>query len=325
MFRTILISWISVALLAIVGCGEDNPAGADAGADADADADTDADADADGDADAGGDAGADGPETGGLAAEIRIVRQGFAGSFDAPFASADVFDGPMRLAAFAPFQVDLHEVSLAEGDCALLVAAQRACNPPCGADQYCGAGDVCKPSPQRISAGPIELTGPAAHVTLSLGDFGYDAQEFPQADFAPDVLIHAEAAGADFPAFSLEAAGVAPIDVDMPSDTNNVPLVDGKDNAITWQPDGGGTVEIVFNYGWHGAPPEATLLCAAPDEAGEIVIPRALVEAFPKTGGSGLEPHQSSITRVRRARAEISQGPVELVLAARRLVYPVHE
>jgi hypothetical protein len=149
--------------------------------------------------------------------------------------------------------------------------------------------------------------------------------EFPAADFVDGKPVGVQAEGASVPSFSLAARAVAPIDVDMAGDTNNVVLVNGKDNEIRWTAVAGGEVEVLFNAGWHGAPPEATLYCEADDAEGKIVIPQAMVEAFPVTSDIGLEPHMSWIARITRDRVNLPQGKAELVVATKRIVYPIHE
>jgi|GEM_PF-3115237 len=234
---------------------------------------------------------------------------------------AQTFDGALRLDAFAPYPAALHEVALAEGDCTLLVAALRACDPICDWDQYCGEGDTCRTTPVAVDAGALELAGETGAVTLTYADGFYSQGELPATDVTGAVT--ATAAGAALPAFSVTTAGVGAPDFDLPED-GSLTLVDGEDLVITWTPTEHGVVQLLLNSGWHGAPPEATLVCEVPASEGRLVVPQAIVEAYPPESGFGLFPHSSYVTLFDRARADVGGGVVELVVGWRQGVYVLH-
>ncbi len=82
-------------------------------------------------------------------------------------------------------------------------------------------------------------------------------------------------------------------------------------------------VQLLLNHGWHGAPPEATLICEADESAGHIIIPQRIVEAWPPTW-FGLEPHGSYLSLLQRIRVDLDGEPVELLVAFRHGIYPRH-
>jgi len=240
---------------------------------------------------------------------------------DVASVTAQIFDGPLRLDAFAPYPAGLHEVAIAEGDCTLLVAAELACDPPCDWDRYCGAGGACVPTPQAANAGALVVAGERSAKTLTFADGFYSQAELPATDVTGPVA--ATAAGAAVAGFALETAGVGAPDFDLPED-GRLTLVDGEDYRITWTPAPRGVVQLLLNSGWHGAPPVATLVCEVAASAGRLVIPRAIVEAYPPESGFGLFPHSSYLTLFERDRATVEGGVVELVVGWRQGVYVLH-
>ncbi|HEY5960600.1 MAG TPA: hypothetical protein VIV60_28800, partial [Polyangiaceae bacterium] len=241
-------------------------------------------------------------------------------------ARASFYDRPVRVDAFAPFPPTLHELVLQQGGCVLTKAALRACNPPCGTNQYCGLGDVCTPAAQPQSAGTITVTGPVSTVSLSATNSAYSPQSIPVANITPNDLISVSAAGGAVPAFSLSSLGVTTAAIGLPGNASTFQLVDGQDKVLTWTPTSQGTVQLLLNSGWHGAPPAATLVCEAPASAGRLVVPRAIVELYPtESGGAGLLSHTSTVSLLQRQRVNLGGNVLELlVIGYRGVIQPLH-
>jgi hypothetical protein len=241
-------------------------------------------------------------------------------------ARANFYDRPMRMDAFDPFPPALHELVLAQDGCVLTKAALRACSPPCGANQYCGLGDVCAPAAQVQSAGTISLQGPVGTVQLSPVNSSYAPQSISAANITPTDLLSVDASGGAVPAFSLSSLGVTTADIGLPGGTaSTFQLVDGQDKIFTWTPTATGTVQLLLNSGWHGATPTATLICEAPAIAGRLVVPRVIVEAYPPETGGGLLTHTSTVSLLQRQRVTSGGYVIELlVVGYRGVIQPIH-
>jgi hypothetical protein len=212
-----------------------------------------------------------------------------------------------------------HVVEAEAGACRLYRAVEIApCTPACADDgsEYCSLEGQCVPFPQRVSAGTITVSGVAGGpYVIPVGEQSwYAAPETPPTLFTPGAAITVSASGGDVPAFEAHLTGVgllqAPID-------GALTLLDGADQNVTWSPaDDGSTVELVLQIGWHGRPPDAILWCSAPDAAGRVTVPKALIEAFPYFGGMGLFQHPAYLRRVSRAVVDAPGGPVEVWAAS---------
>jgi len=204
-----------------------------------------------------------------------------------------------------------------EGACRLWLQDTTAC-PSCDEGTLCGVGGTCAPVPAPADAGTITLTGLAKDLTATPAPPSpyYSVTPEPPIDglFADGAAITVAIAGADgFPAATTTLGGVSDLDI---GSIGLVELVDGKDHTITWTPDGSdATVEVVLQLGWHGLPPSSRIVCVAPDAAGAITIPRALVEAFPYFQ-VGLFQVPSWIERLDRALVHGPHGPIEVRVAS---------
>ncbi len=239
-------------------------------------------------------------------------------------AAAVFYDRPMRMDAFAPYPPDLHDVKLKKDSCVLTVAAARACNPPCGAIEYCGQGNVCKPAAAVVSAGSISVDGASTTVTLVPTNSTYVGTSFPLASITSSVTISVRAAGGAMSAFAISSAGVDSAGIGLPAGGSEFALIDGQDKVITWSATENGIVQLLLNSGWHGAPPTATLLCEAPASAGRLVIPRAVVEAYPLASSVGMS-HTSTVLLLQRKTAVVNASTVELlIIGYRGVIFPSH-
>ncbi|HTE51000.1 MAG TPA: hypothetical protein VK698_09040 [Kofleriaceae bacterium] len=201
----------------------------------------------------------------------------------------------------------------------------------------CTADDECISSPVELSAGDVTLDSPGEDLVIEFQDYGYyPSTALPEDLFGDGDRVSIEAAGSDVEAFSLAADGVDAIDLELERMdelgwTDALGIEDGTDLELTWSPvDPGARVrlEILSNNRGHGAPVDVMIECEA-DDSGRMVVPRALVEAFPEKAyqnicaGSDCPP--SSLTRFRADRAEVGGRDVELRVQAKRMFIVVHE
>lgn len=209
----------------------------------------------------------------------------------------------------------------AAGDCELWIAksAFPQCAPPCDLTHYCDADLNCVSQPVRVGMGTvsIDLKGQVYDFVPDDTSWYTGPTSIPTDLFDPSTSLTVTAAGGTVPAFERTLQGIADLVLGLPD--RRVTLLDGQDNEFTWTPAGdGSTVEVVLQTGWHGAPPTSLLWCQAPDVAGRVVMPQALVE-----GVGILDPDQPSLfqhpsyaRRVRRTFVESAGGPLEVTLTS---------
>jgi hypothetical protein len=207
-------------------------------------------------------------------------------------------------------------VSAREGECTLYAhEAAGQCEEVC--EGFCNSQQECVPFPASASAGTIMLSGLESAFTLVPGDFGYQADSYPEGDlFRPGVAITATAAGADIPAFEITGTGVAELVHEIP----HMVLQDNQDFEISWTPaagtgEGAARIQLALRTGWHGAPYESMLLCDSADD-GSLTIPGGLIAELPSFGGISLFPHPSELSRYSRTVVTTASGPVELFIAS---------
>ncbi len=208
------------------------------------------------------------------------------------------------------------------GDCTVFRRpAPALCDPAC-TDGVCTAPGACTPYAQNASAGRITIGGLRAPLTFVPGAFGYVPEPAPSGDdlFDPGAAITVSAPGDVTPAFSVSLD--APATLEAPF--QNLTLRDGVDATVTWTAGAGGagSIQVALLVGWHGAPPEATMICETADD-GSLTIPGALVTALPRAS-SGLESHPSWILRFDRAVVAAPAGPIEVVAGSQLGLYFTH-
>lgn len=284
------------------GCGD--------GRAADADADTDADTDADSDSDTGtggGDACGFG-EVGVATIDVAEIAATYSQI------GALVRSGP---------DPSFHVVSQEEGACRHLEARTGFCDPACAAGEACNADDVCFPYPELVSGGTLTIEGLGDPIEIEPEDWSPGTYvgpwDLPVDLFDESDVVLARLAGDTFPAVSLEAKGVAPIDGEI-RDTG-FEMRGGADAQVTWTPgpDPDACIRFVLNgpNRRHGAPLDHVIECEGPD-TGSLVVPQAIVEAFPigetPEITEGFDWPQSELTRYARDRGATASGAATLVV-----------
>lgn len=201
--------------------------------------------------------------------------------------------------------------------------APALCEPAC-TDGVCTAPGTCTPWGRNASAGTITVTGLRAPLAFVPGTYGYVPTPAPGEElFDAGATVAVSAPGDVTPGFAVELTAPPPLAAPF----QNLTLRDGVDATITWTPAPGGgagarSIQVALVVGWHGAPPEALLVCETADD-GELVIPGALITALPRAS-SGLEPHLSWIQRFDRAVVAAPAGPIEIVVGSQVSLYFTH-
>ena len=233
--------------------------------------------------------------------------------------SATIVDGPR-----APF----HREVAREGECRLLRYEPATCPPPC--DGICTV-DGCIAFPTHLDAGAtLTLAGTLAPLALDRDDVShqYWLTSVPPADlFSPGASIELSGpGGADVPAFTVATTAPPPLITPIVSPT---PLAD-VDTELAWTPDtGGGLVFLTIssaNAG-HGAPYDAIIECASPDD-GTITVPGAFIATLGDLSGFaclvGHECPPATLVRYHRGTTTTPAGTLTLRAASGRLFFVSH-
>jgi len=213
------------------------------------------------------------------------------------------------------------------GACKVWTSANSACDPQCVEGETCAADATCVQEANPTSAGDLTISGlVVSPITATAGAFGYvfspEAPSDGLFDAGDAITITAKGDAAGLPAFSAAVKGVADFGL---QGIGLVELVDGKDASISWTPAGDDSfVELVLQLGWHGLPPTGIIVCRAPDSAGTLVVPAAVIAKFPYFGGGGLFQNPSWAERVSRTLVATPAGPIEITASSRANVGVSH-
>jgi len=310
---------VAALALLLAGCpsdDDDDAADDDTGDDDTADDDTGDDDTADddtGDDDTTAGCGFSDPE----AARLEVGETYIDGGGWSARVGGTVFDGPWPT---------YHVAQIEQGACRYLEFVQGFCDPPCDNFQFCNHLDECEDYPSGLSGGTLTFTGLGDDIVIPPDEWnvGYywGPWDLPGDIFDEGDPIGASLTGADFPAVTLEAEGVAAMDTDIADAL--WPMVDGQDAEITWTPgtDPEACVRVLINgaNNSHGMPLNHVIWCETED-TGAVTIPQALVEAFPLGSWPeicvGHDCPPSELVRYRRDAATVPQGIVELEVVSR--------
>jgi hypothetical protein len=217
------------------------------------------------------------------------------------------------------------------GACRLLTFKPAFCSTPCSG--VCVDTDVCRPFPERVSAGTLVLSGLKVPLTLMPDNYNayYARSRLPADLFSAGAELKVSASGAAFAAFTAATAGVEPLRTDAIV-RDEITLRDDADYTFTWTPgsDPQARVRLVLNGNnrGHGQPYEAILECDAPDMTGRLTIARALIAAFPQTFRweicAGRDCPPSQVRRYRRGMVQAPSGRVAFDAVSERLFYVLH-
>ena len=244
-----------------------------------------------------------------VAGQISILANGYDGAASEGYVTAAFYDSPVHFDAFSTYP-DLHSEKAKTGKCAIYIAENAACNPTCDFDEYCSKDSKCVRSPAMVSAGTVNVSANGQSFDLGFDEyFGYFSENgIAGMNSEPDITVKVQ--GATVEAFE----SVIPTPPLILANISNfeVNLYDEEDTVITWEKSGNADeiIYIVLNFGWHGAPPEAVILCAAPDSDGSVTISKEISKLAPLNGGAGLEPHGSYVMRINRKVIQANYGKI---------------
>jgi len=218
-----------------------------------------------------------------------------------------------------------HRETMRDGTCALRTYTPSSCTPAC-TDGLCVSG-VCQPFPRRVSAGRLTINGLAVPVSITPTDGFYEQPSIPEELFGDTASVSAQLAGGTVPAMTLSSRGVPRLATAITGGKIAVANPAGQPFALRWTPsnDADARIRVTLNANnqGHGMPYLAILECDAPDSAGVIDIPAALLDAFPETMAwqicAGTDCPFSSIRRYHRSTHAVGDKDVELVIASEQL------
>ena len=206
------------------------------------------------------------------------------------------------------------------GDCVLYEWQPSFCEEEC-TDSICHDGE-CKPSPDYVSAGTLRVVADGRLIEASP-----DAPTFWGAIYREEIgAAPSEGAEVAFCAGGAAAGGFGAILEAVPPLTGALPedgvveLSDGADLVVSWDGGSDARVRLTLNADnqGHGLPFRAILECDAED-TGQLVVPQALVEAFPPVprppenfACAGTDCPRSQLVRYRAARVAEEDLEVEI-------------
>ena len=164
------------------------------------------------------------------------------------------------------------------------------------------------------------------------GGYYYLEQQAPADLFDDGDTITATAPGDVFPSFGLTASGVAPIALELDgTGADELRLVDGDDVTLSWgaaDPDTRVRLWLPSPNNGHGLPSNFVIECEGPD-TGSLVIPQAIVEAFPANPRAEIcVGHDCPLSWFMRYSADTqttTAGDIRLEVASSASFFLVHE
>lgn len=209
------------------------------------------------------------------------------------------------------YPTDIIETAVAENDvCAVYKFSRHTCT-GCTTSQTCTATDVCTDKPALVSVGEVTLNGVGASpVKLSAVNNNYQyAGDLAYPGFAEGDQITLAAAGDHYPAFSVTAEGVAPIELSKTA----YALSSGSPLTLEWTAGAGeADIEVELNISKHGG--SAGYLKCEVDDSGSLTIPANLITALIDLGVAGFP--QLTLRRSTRAEAQVGSAAIALQVVA---------
>jgi hypothetical protein len=207
------------------------------------------------------------------------------------------------------------------GGCKLVLPTIPFCDPVCATDETCTLGATCKKTdPTHHSVGTVTIDGvgttttgttvtmnPTAAMTYTVANVA--TLSYPP--FAEGAAVHLAAAGADYPAFTIDAQGIAPLA--MGTSTSN--LAPDQPVTLTWTPPaqtGNSRILVNVDISQHGTT-KGQIVCDV-DDNGSLTIDASLVTRLIGLGVSGFPT--IGVTRQASSSATITPGRVDLLLVS---------
>lgn len=210
-------------------------------------------------------------------------------------------------------QLLVWETAQVGGDCKLLTPRVPVCSTACADDEACVETNTCQKYPTALAVGNITLKGVAnstgADLTISPISNTYQipgnvTTSFP--GFAEGDQISVVAAGGQYGAFSLQAMGVAPLNIL----DSTITLTSGQPMTITWSPatKAGSMIHVKVDISHHGGV-RGQITCDTADD-GSLTIAASLVTGLYNLGVSGYPT--TVISRISSDSTDVSSGHIDL-------------
>ncbi|KFE60803.1 hypothetical protein [Hyalangium minutum] len=223
-----------------------------------------------------------------------------------------VYDGA------SPSQL-LWEKAAQSGDCQLLTPRVPFCNTPCGGSAVCVENDTCQAYPKSQSVGTVQVQG--VRTAAGATEFSRDpvvnnyqppvSAELPYPAFSEGGTIRFDAAGGVYSAFSLQARGIAPLQ--LLNDT--ITLQQDQPVNLSWTAPGQADlskIHVKLDISHHGGT-RGMLECDAAD-TGSLQLPAALVTQLLNLGVAGYP--SVVVTRKAVGSTTIVPGRVDLIVSS---------
>ena len=194
--------------------------------------------------------------------------------------------------------------------CKLWHTINPECDPACDPGYTCDHDGTCVAYPANKSVGSVTVDGLNKDVTLEPPSY-FDT-EMPHPGFDPGSPITLQAAGEDYPGFTMYGRGVTPIEL-----TGDTWIIkEGEDLTLSWIPadDEDAFVRITLNVDMHGVSP-INMVCDLED-TGTATVPAALIDEFLENGVTGFAT--AYIYRMTADKVDIDPGCVDFLVRSWR-------
>lgn len=199
------------------------------------------------------------------------------------------------------------------GECAVYAFSQQSCIPACSTTQTCVATNTCKDNPTVVKLGDVTVSGmgsSALKLSNVSGQYQYPL-DITYPGFAEGDTLTLSATGDHYPAFSVSAKGIAPLELSA----NSYMIDTGTALEIKWTAGSaavGAKVNLGLNISKHGG--SAGYLSCDVGDTGSYTIPADLITELINLGVAGFP--QLTITRTTTGEAPVSTGAIEFVVKA---------
>jgi hypothetical protein len=209
-----------------------------------------------------------------------------------------------------------------EGDCRLITGPKLTCAPTCKVGEVCLGNNQCTSAPAGQDVGTITLTGLLSPLTATptSGKQYYKpiTGAFPPATPGAEVTLNAS--GGTYPAFSLRAGAIDPLEVPP----GQITLDTTKPLTFSWTaPSVAGSSRVVLSLDLaHHGNVAAKLVCDVAD-TGSATVPVSMLTALAAEGIAGFP--SVAITRLSVTSTTLAPGCVQFAAASsvnRELVLP---
>lgn len=242
----------------------------------------------------------------------------FAISLVAPTSTTDGFTSFLGRVYEAPVPDRLawDEAASAHG-CQLRIPEAPFCDPACGSSDVCTRESGCVPFPKAQELGAVTLTGLSA-TAIEMMPVASTYQLPPEVSLPhpptdEGAAIRLQSAGGAFDPFTIQAAGIAPLELTGPE---ALPLDGSATLSLSWQPPAdpsASRIQVKVDISHHGGL-KGVIECDVEDD-GSLEIDAELVAQLIELGTAGWPT--VSLSRVATGGVNIAPGLVYMTVSSR--------